>query len=82
MKKLFAFVLAIVMLTSCCCVAGCNLDDRVKVYLHDYDQSGTPLEVVYNSNADLPTPTRNGYTFGGWYYDKKFEQPFERGTGT
>ncbi len=80
MKKLFAFVLAIVMLTSCCCVAGCNLDDRVKVYLHDYDQSGTPLEVVYNSNADLPTPTRNGYTFGGWYYDKKFEQPFERGT--
>ena len=29
--------------------------------------SQTSLDVVYDSNFTLPTPTRNGYTFVGWY---------------
>jgi uncharacterized repeat protein (TIGR02543 family) len=28
------------------------------------------LQVAYNSNVQLPTPTKDGYTFDGWYYDE------------
>lgn len=31
--------------------------------------STTTKNITYDSTYSLPTPTRNGYTFGGWYYN-------------
>ena len=35
--------------------------------------SDTPLEYVSTYSVILPTPTREGYTFDGWYTEKEFE---------
>ncbi len=34
------------------------------------------------TEADLPTPTRTGYTFDGWYTDEELTEPFEDFTPT
>ena len=37
----------------------------------------SPMTVAYNSYINnLPTPTKDGYTFDGWYYDQYFNRMF------
>jgi hypothetical protein len=32
-----------------------------------------PLKVESGDTVSLPTPEREGYTFGGWYLDNEYE---------
>ena len=56
--------------------------EKVNIYLYtNYDvQDNTTFDVMTITNGDviysLPTPTREGYTFGGWYLDREATQPF------
>ena len=38
----------------------------------------TDITVPYMSNLNLPTPTRDGYTFLGWYEDSGISSPFTK----
>lgn len=48
-------------------------------------QSGLTVDTVYaerGTEVTLPTPEREGYRFGGWYYDAEFSEPVETDTVT
>jgi len=55
-------------------------DDNVTVTF-DVDGHGTapgPVELKKGSWLfDVPTPSADGYTFGGWYYDSECSRPFD-----
>ncbi len=40
--------------------------------------TNAPTTYVLNDNKELPTPTRNGYDFKGWYLENTFETQVER----
>ena len=77
MKKFTAISVAIVLILTCMLAVGCNA--TVKVFLHNYDGKTTKVR-VYDEDAPLPKPTREGYTFGGWYTDEACTKPFVEGT--
>ncbi|MBQ4561397.1 MAG: InlB B-repeat-containing protein [Clostridia bacterium] len=39
--------------------------------------AGYPTKHTYDADTTLPTPTRSGYTFLGWYSDKACTKPIE-----
>ena len=54
--------------------------EPVKHYIKFDSNGGTEFSTVrdveYNSSVALPTPKYDGYSFGGWYTDDKFENKF------
>ncbi len=75
MKRYLALLLIAVMVFTCASVVACDTDGRVYAYLHGYGESAAK-RIVYDSDADLPVPHRDGYVFGGWYTDKACTVPF------
>ena len=78
MKKITAFLLALVLILTCVATVACNT--VVLVYLENYDGHNKTFTIVYDPYEDLPIPECEGYEFGGWYTDKELTQPFEKGT--
>lgn len=74
MKKIIAVlivaILAVAMLAAC--------GDKQKYYIHYYliggENNPSNVNVFYakDLNITLSDPTKEGYTFGGWYTDKNF----------
>ena len=82
MKKFTAILLAAVLVMTCLATVACNNNVAVKVFLHYQDgKTNTQIE-VYNDYFTLPTPTREGYTFGGWYLDETCTAGKEFAAGT
>ena len=81
MKRFVAILLAVVLLMTCLATVACNKDTVVKVFVHYQDGTNTIIE-IYNDRFTLPTPTRDGYTFGGWYLDKDCTSGNEFEVGT
>ncbi len=77
MKRILAFTLAFAFVFVFFAAVACNVQRQVTVYLHDYDQSGSPKQWKYNPDVDLPAPpTRQGYVFEGWFTDEEHTEPF------
>lgn len=76
MKKFLSLLIVIVLLLTCCVAAACSFGVIVKVFLHHYDDLDTTRILIYDSSVDLPTPTRNNYTFDGWYLDDDGNEAF------
>lgn len=68
MKKITAFLLALVLMFTCLSVVACN-SKEIKVILHSNNGDATQT-LDYDTATVLPTPTRRGYTFGGWFTDE------------
>lgn len=76
MKKFTALLVAVVMILTCLSVVAC--DTTVTVTLH-YNDGNKPQSEIYDDNFVLPTPSRDGFTFDGWYLDESFGEPFING---
>ena len=70
MKRFTALLLAVILVMTCLGAVACKNDSVVKVFLHYQDGSTPTRSEIYNDRFTLPTPTREGYTFGGWYLDE------------
>ena len=77
MKKFTAILLVILLVLTCVATVACR--GFVIVYLENYDGYRTKPQ-LYDPNEPLPTPTREGYVFDGWYLDRDFNIPFVEGT--
>ncbi len=80
MKKLIAILLAAIMILTCFVAVACNSESKVVVYLHHYDELDRTQAQPYGDKFSLPTPTKEGCTFEGWFLDDTFTQPFTDGT--
>lgn len=69
MKKFTAILLAAVLVLTCLATVACNKGNVVKVFLHYQDDKTVTKMEIYSESFTPPTPTRSGYTFGGWYLD-------------
>ncbi len=77
MKKFLSVSLAAILVLTCFIAVGCNFGGiAIKVFLHHYDDFDTTKIIIYDSDKDLPTPTRVGYAFGGWYLDDDGNEAF------
>jgi uncharacterized repeat protein (TIGR02543 family) len=48
------------------------------MYLNnEFEAQPQIISEVTNIPEVLPTPTKNGYTFAGWFYDRQFTRPVE-----
>ena len=72
MKKFFA---AIILMAALIGLASCGRRQGANTYKINFDTNGgnaiSAMEVNWDSVPTFPTPTRTGYTFDGWYLDKK-----------
>ena len=82
MKKIVALIFALVLAFT---VIACG-EDKASGYKINFETNGgnelssiTIEEGNSNFMDSIPTPTREGYTFGGWYTDKSLTQKW---TGT
>lgn len=79
MKKIkwLALVIAVVLMLSV--MVACN-DDQAKEYTVTYYDGANVLStenVVEGKTANSWTPTKDGYTFDGWYATPNFSHPFD-----
>ena len=82
MKRFTAILLAVVLVFTCLATVACKDKTVVKVFLHYQDgKTQTQIE-MYNDSFKLPMPTREGYTFGGWYLDEACTAGKEFAAGT
>ena len=44
------------------------------------DSQATNFRIAYNSKVSVPTGTRTGYEFGGWFTDEEFINPYSADT--
>ncbi len=79
MKKFLSLLLCSVLIATCFVAVACNTTN-VKAFLHNYDDSGLTKQILYDEDTVLPTPTREGYNFEGWFTDEACTQPFVQGT--
>ena len=72
MKKAMSFLLSLVILMS---MLGCSNSD-VEGYTITLELNGgtgdSSIVAEYGTEITEPTPTKEGYTFGGWYIDTDF----------
>ena len=80
MKKFTAILLAVVLILTCFAAVACKRG-VVKVFLHYQDGRDSEIE-VYNDSFTLPSPSRPGYDFGGWYLDEACSEGKEFHNGT
>lgn len=74
MKKYVLFFLLFIF-----SVTGSSCESEESIKIHFQTNLGTPIDsITYSGNLfDLPNdPTREGYTFQGWYFNEEFMQPF------
>lgn len=62
------------------CDLKTTVSNQYRIKFNTY--GGTKLEPIEtcttcNSGETLPIPRRDGYTFGGWYYDTSFTKPID-----
>lgn len=72
MKKLKLVVLAII---ACIAVTGCSCERQAKTYTVTFDSNGgstvAAQTIKEGEKVEIPSdPTKEGYTFDGWYIDE------------
>lgn len=74
-KKIIVLIFAFVMLFS---IAGCKKNKNV-IFEITFISEGLDIPSIEYSKDDssikLPTPSREGYIFNGWYFDASFNDP-------
>ena len=82
-KKHFAIVLCAIafssVLASCSCeVNPGNIITKRNINFYVDDQIYYTINTAGNEKLDLPAdPSKEGYTFNGWYLDKNYENTFD-----
>ena len=76
-RKFLYLLVAIVLVVT---LASCgNEDGDGSSYTISFDTNGgikiNDQVVDWDKNPELPTPTRTGYTFAGWFLDSKLTKP-------
>ena len=64
------FILLFVLLVSVMCLFGCGKTYTV-TFVYNNGQENTSVEVKDASEIELPTASKEGYNFGGWYLDSE-----------
>ena len=64
------FILLFVLLVSVMCLFGCGKTYTV-TFVYNNGQENTSVEVKNASEIELPTASKEGYNFGGWYLDSE-----------
>lgn len=74
-NKIFYFFVVLLMLIS---ITSCK-KSTVTITMITFDGTKVIYHVAYEGDSikKLPTPTKSGYEFGGWYYDYNFENKVE-----
>ncbi len=86
------FLVVVFALAACLCLAACSAaaDDPIDLIRDTYgdteysisfnsedmDEAIEPVQYTANSVPKLPTPTRLGYIFEGWYFDRGYTLPY------
>ena len=74
-KVLFAFFVAVVALL----FVGCNGTKSTTIVFVTYTGNNVECTVTGAQGVDelqLPEVSKDGYVFGGWYFDAKFNDDF------
>ena len=64
------FILLFVLFVSVMCLFGCAKSYTV-TFVYNNGQENTSVEVKNASEIELPTASKEGYNFGGWYLDSE-----------
>ena len=84
MKKTRQFLLVAVMLFVTCIVVACGGGDSTVKYEVSFNTHGgtavESIEVEENTTFELPSTSKEGYEFAGWYLEDTYETEFESGT--
>lgn len=84
MKKSRQFLLVAVMLFVTCIVVACGGGDSTVKYEVSFNTHGgtavESIEVEENTTFELPSTSKEGYEFAGWYLEDTYETEFESGT--
>ena len=76
MKKIKSVLLGVLAL-GCMAFGACGGDDSYTVTLMDGDSVITTMEKDKATHLDAPqAPTKDGYTFEGWYTDEALTVPY------
>ena len=86
------FLVVVFALAACLCLAACSAaaDDPIDLIRDTYgdteysisfnsedmDEAIESVQYTANSVPKLPTPTRLGYIFEGWYFDRGYTLPY------
>ena len=68
MKKNILFLFCLLMFVVC--LFGCGKTYTV-TFVYNNGQENTSVEVKDASEIELPTASKEGYNFGGWYLDSE-----------
>ena len=78
-KKIIFLTILLSILLPLAILSGCSSSSKLKVMFHDGNRLYATSVIEDDYSVALPdNPTKNGYTFVGWYLDKdSFEQEFD-----
>lgn len=71
-----AIIVATVVL---CCTLIPLYNRTVSVNFYDHEGKKQSITLKYGEELDMPIPTREYYTFEGWYFDQEFTKAYKDG---
>ncbi len=71
-----AIIVATVVL---CCTLIPLYNREVSVNFYDHEGKKQSITLKYGEELDMPTPTREYYTFEGWYFDQELTKAYKDG---
>ncbi len=66
----------VVMFISLFVLIGCNGEEERLIHFETYQGSSMESVPMQSTLEDLDMPSRIGFTFEGWYFDQRLDEPF------
>lgn len=76
MKKISSIIALLVALSASIIAAGCSSSDFIVFFDTDFGSSVPAQRTVDGKISEPSAPTRENYTFGGWFKNKELTEPF------